>query len=101
MAKKPCNFPYALDDLSVDREPFTPIPSDAFDIIESAIMALEQKVGVNGSTDPNSLEYRITAHIAPPDSLPHITTDPVTGKTYRWGIACQNGQWGILYEEVT
>ena len=35
-------------------------------------------------------------HLA--DDMPHQTTDGVT--TYKWGMAYQNGVWGILYEEV-
>ena len=40
----------------------------------------------------------LAAHLA--DEMPHHTTDPGTGKVYRWGLAIQNGEWGILYEEV-
>jgi hypothetical protein len=40
----------------------------------------------------------LTAHLA--DNMPHRTADTVTGKVYRWGLAIQNGEWGILYEEV-
>lgn len=40
----------------------------------------------------------LTSHLA--DNMPHRTTDTVTGKVYRWGLAIQNGEWGILYEEV-
>jgi hypothetical protein len=39
-----------------------------------------------------------TAHLA--DNMPHMTTDPSTNKVYRWGLAIQNGEWGIIYEEV-
>jgi len=69
MAKKPCNFPNSLDNLVEDRKPGDVITSDSYDVIESAINALEQKVGINGSLDPNSHEYKI-AHKAnkPPSS---------------------------------
>ena len=32
--------------------------------------------------------------------LPHITIDPVTSKLYRYGVAIQDGEWGIKVEEV-
>ncbi len=59
MAKKPCNFPNSLDNLVEDRKPGDVVTSDSYDVIESAINALEQKVGINGSLDPNSHEYKI------------------------------------------
>ncbi len=40
----------------------------------------------------------LAAHLA--DDMPHRATDPSTGKVYRWGLAIQNGEWGIIYEEV-
>lgn len=69
MAKKPCNFPNSLDNLVEDRKPGDVITSDSYDVIESAINALERKVGINGSLDTNSHEYKI-AHKAnkPPSS---------------------------------
>lgn len=59
MAKKPCNFPNSLDNLVEDRKPGDVVTSDSYDVIESAINALERKVGINGSLDPNSHEYKI------------------------------------------
>ena len=47
-----------------------------------------------GVASHNALE----THVA--ESMPHKFTDTVTGKTYTWGMASQNGVWGILYEEV-
>lgn len=69
MAKKPCNFPNSLDNLVEDRKPGDVITSDSYDVIESAINALERKVGINNSLDTNSHEYKI-AHKAnkPPSS---------------------------------
>ena len=69
MAKKPCNFPNSLDNLVEDRKPGDVVTSDSYDVIENAINALERKVGINGSLDPNSHEYKI-AHKAnkPPSS---------------------------------
>ena len=32
--------------------------------------------------------------------LPHLYTDPSTGRTYKWGVAFHAGQWGIMVEEV-
>ena len=46
----------------------------------------------------NNIENKIDAHSA--DNIPHMTTDPSTNKVYRWGLAIQNGEWGIIYEEV-
>lgn len=37
-------------------------------------------------------------HLA--DNMPHRATDSSTGKVYRWGLAIQNGELGIIYEEV-
>lgn len=40
----------------------------------------------------------LASHLS--DNMPHRATDPSTEKVYRWGLAVQNGEWGILYEEV-
>jgi hypothetical protein len=45
-----------------------------------------------------ALASDLAAHLA--DDMPHMTTDSSTNKVYRWGLAIQNGEWGILYEEV-
>lgn len=49
----------------------------------------------DASTD---IKQRFASHLA--DDMPHKTTDPSTNKVYRWGLAIQNGEWGIIYEEV-
>ena len=59
MAKKPCNFPTSLDNLTEDRQPGDIVTSDSYDVIENAINALERKVGIDNSTDPNSLDFKI------------------------------------------
>ena len=46
----------------------------------------------------HALASDLEAHLA--DDMPHRATDPSTGKVYRWGLAIQNGEWGIIYEEV-
>jgi len=33
-------------------------------------------------------------------TLPHLATDSVTGRVYRWGLAVEDGVWGYNYEEV-
>ncbi len=60
MAKKPCNFPVSLDNLNVDRQSGDVVTSDSYDVIENAINALEQKVGIDGSTVTTSHDYKIT-----------------------------------------
>jgi len=61
MAKTPCNFPSSIDDLSTDRQASQTILSDTIDIIESALMALMAKVGVDESEVATSFDYRINA----------------------------------------
>lgn len=51
-----------------------------------------------GAETPSGAQAKVDAHAA--DSMPHRTTDPTTGKVYHWGLAVQNGEWGIIYEEV-
>lgn len=61
------------------------------DAAEAAANAYtDQEVGVVNQT--------VAAHLA--DTMPHKATDATTSKTYRYGLAVQNGSWGILYEEV-
>lgn len=45
-----------------------------------------------------AIQTDFAAHLA--NNMPHRATDPSTGKVYRWGLAIQNGEWGILVEEV-
>ena len=51
-----------------------------------------------GAETPAGAQAKVEAHAS--DDMPHRTTDPSTGKVYRWGLACQNGEWGIIFEEV-
>jgi len=48
------------------------------------------------NTNVTNLSNTVAEHQA--ETMPHQTTDGAT--TYKWGIACQSGSWGILYEEV-
>jgi len=61
MAKTGCNFPTSLDTLTTDRQTGQAVPSEAFDIIESILAALEAKVGVNSSAITSSHDYKIAA----------------------------------------
>lgn len=51
-----------------------------------------------GAETPAGAQAKVEAHVS--DNMPHRATDPSTGKVYRWGLAIQNGEWGIIYEEV-
>ena len=62
---------------------------------DAAVNAL---AGVGNTKTVKQIDDTITAHLA--DNMPHRAPDPSTGKVYRWGLAIQNGEWGIIYEEV-
>ena len=46
----------------------------------------------------NEVDGEIIAHKA--IDLPHTAVDSVTGTTYKWGLAVEDGVWGYVYEEV-
>jgi len=86
------NFPNSLDDLS------NPQGTDSLQghaqlhtNVNDAIEAIQEKVGVDGSTDANSLDYRVTAlEQAPPSTeskLIYETVKNATGSTIPKGKA--------------
>jgi YD repeat-containing protein len=50
-------FPQELDTFDANHQPGQPVPSGCFNLLEEAVAALEQKVGVNNSNDEGSLDY--------------------------------------------
>ena len=50
-----------------------------------------------GAETPAGAQAKVEAHVS--DDMPHRVTDS-TGKVYRWGLAIQDGELGIIYEEV-
>jgi len=50
-------FPEELDTFDANHQPGQPVPSACFNLLEEAVAALEQKVGVNNSNDVGSLDY--------------------------------------------
>lgn len=53
------------------------------------------------AAEGNAKKYsddQLAAHQA--DEMPHQSVDTILGKKYKWGVAIQNGQWGLIYEEV-
>jgi len=69
-----------------------PAASD-FNRIEGNIQELQDT-----KETPAGAQAKVDTHVS--DDMPHRTTDPTTGKVYHWGLAVQNGEWGIIYEEV-
>jgi hypothetical protein len=65
-------------------------PTKNMEVLADDISILDQ--------DLAALEQAHETHQA--DNMPHRATDPSTEKVYRWGLAIQNGEWGIIYEEV-
>lgn len=65
--------------------------------VEDALQEIVNNVDAMDA-DLTTLEQSHTTHLA--DNMPHRATDPSTGKVYCWGLAIQNGEWGIIYEEV-
>ncbi len=60
MAKNSCTFPTTLDtEFAIDRISGATITSSAYDILESAVAALETKVGIDSSTSTTSLDYMV------------------------------------------
>jgi len=79
------------NDISGKPTSFTPNAHKNTHAIGGTDVLTPQDIGAAAQTD-------FAAHAA--DSMPHRTTDPTTGKVYHWGLAVQNGEWGIIYEEV-
>jgi len=62
VAELATNFPANLDNLSNPSETDSLIGHAALHgNVNDALEALQSKVGVNGSTDPNSLDYKVTS----------------------------------------
>ena len=55
-----------------------------------------------GAETPEGAQAKVDdamqAHVTA--AMPHEAVDPVTGRRYRWGIAVQDGAWGLIVEEV-
>jgi len=71
-------------------------PDSTITLIPAPGTVVQEGTPVN-ATNLNKLEQGLASHTA--DSMPHLFTDGE--KTYRWGFTIQNGEPGILYEEVT
>ena len=81
MAKLFSTFPVSIDTtLSSDRQSGDIVTSDSYDIIETALSALENKVGIDTSGVVTSLDYKIRFHSQPTCSinLCAIGTPPVS-----------------------
>lgn len=85
------NFPSSLDDLS------NPQGTDSLQghaqlhtNVNDAIEALQEKVGVDGSTDSNSLDYRLSAlETAPPSTEAKLIYETVSNNT---GASIEKGK---------
>lgn len=77
------NFPTELDDLSNPQSTDSlQGHADLHTNVNDAIEALQTKVGVDGSTDANSLDYRLTAlEVAPPNTEAKLIYETVSNNT--------------------
>lgn len=91
VAQLATNFPTSLDDLS------NPQGADSLQghaqlhtNVNDAIEALQEKVGVDGSTDSNSLDYRLSAlETAPPSTEAKLIYETVSNNT---GASIEKGK---------
>ena len=75
---------------------FTAYDHDTF---KGNILQLETDIGnIDPEVDLTPIESQLGEHVDA--ELPHITTDPETNTTYKWGLAVVDGVWGYIYEEV-
>ena len=96
MPYNPTNW---LDHLTQYPDRYTLVANgDGTYTITPSFGAVHQEGTPLSAAKMNNIEQGIVVHLA--DTMPHRTTDPITNKVYKYGIAVQNGEVGILLEEV-
>lgn len=93
----PSNFPTGLDSFTnpAPTSPLTNPPhSGQHGSVNDAVEALEVKVGINGSADTNSLDYKVTAASAAAAAAAAAASSASSGESAHFGFKAWN--WDIL-----